>query len=562
MGSREGSTMYTRMCDTVRGVWRFTCKPVRGFGLSTSLLASVSTPALHGVGYRNNGWDTDIGVSDKTVTRFEQIVYGYKSSHWLSNIMRGKENGFKMSDSRGSSAVFNTCNFDENTSLPAECIKEIDHKQSGGVKYSTNFQPESDSCTSSGVSLGTTFQGLVQHCQTWPLNSLYSLAKTLMCPDWPTLSSQFALWSDCRVFGETSLSSALSNKVLLYFGVQYTQLAMDKSQCIDLCHKSRNSRELCVNNSNNTVPGSEGNASIDADRKKSCSPIAGSETTVMVDYRCDSSCIQRSKSFRPHKCDMNNAVGNDPDHMSNCNHLSHGCTSVKLGKDKQSEPINGKVCALSQLCGSCKVTSTQGSVIAVISRRCVSQPHLSEGKKNKKARPSAKKRRRLRLKRDSEEHTCSGIAGSHTTCNQRSRENINFTMTIDQHPQCDVDTFTVVMSECVLSPDTSSESDSDSDDEADGGFVDMDAAAALWDSFTSGDPYNPLSFQFACTISSSATTPGGTTIFADVEFGASPVSPRIHDANRKWNESYQETNFDECDGVDSGEDRKVRVDKL
>ena len=562
MGSREGSTMYTRMCDTVRGVWRFTCKPVRGYALSTSLLVSVSTPALHGVDYHQNGWDTDNGVSDKTVTRFEQIVYGNKSSHWLANMMRGKENGFKMSYSRGS--VFKTCNFDENTSLPVGYNKEINHEQSQDSNYTTtSFQPESDNCTSFGVSLGTKFQGLVECCQSWPLNSLYSVAKTLMYPDWPTLSSQFALWSDCRVFGETSLSSALSNKVLLYCGVQYNQLAMDKSQCIDLCHKSQENQALCVNNSNNTVSDMpEVNASIDGDGKSSCSPTTGSGTAVMVDCRCDSSCIQRSTSFRPRKCSMNNTVGNDPDHMSNCNHLSSSCTSVKLGKDKRIEPINGNVCAMPALYGSCKVTS-QRSVIAVISRhtRCVSQPHSSEGKKNKKARPSAKKRRRLRLKRESEEHPYSVVGEARATCNQRSRDNINFTMTIDQHPQCDIDTFTMVMSECVLSPDTSSESDSDSDDETDGGFVDMDAAAALWDSFTSGDPYNPLSFQFACTISSSTTTPSGTTLFADVEFGTSPVSPQIHDANRKWNESYQEANFD-CNEVDSGQDRKVRVDKL
>jgi len=82
----------------------------------------------------------------------------------------------------------------------------------------------------------------------------------------------------------------------------------------------------------------------------------------------------------------------------------------------------------------------------------------------------------------------------------------------------------------VMSPDVSSDSDSD---DMDGGFVDMDDADALWDSFTNGIQLDSMSFQFTCTISASPSA-----LFSDVDFG---TSSRVHDANKKWNESYQET---------------------
>ncbi|KAI0235510.1 hypothetical protein LSAT2_013952 [Lamellibrachia satsuma] len=198
------------------------------------------------------------------------------------------------------------------------------------------------------------------------------------------------------------------------------------------------------------------------------------------------------------------------------------------------------------------VTDTPGSG-GVVQHQFQSSEE-NKGKKNKKTRPSAKKRRRLKQKRKSDSHASSDISRTLTTekqgCENTHRENMDVTMTLGQCVECNMEDEFVVISDIslnkfVMSPDMSSDSDSD---DTDGGFVDMDAAAALWDSFTIGNPYDPLSFQFTCTISTNTTT-----LFSDVEIG---TSSRIHDANRKWNESYQEVDFDINNVVDI-QDRKV-----
>lgn len=558
MGSREGSTMWTHIRDTLRVIWRFTFKPivpVIGYNLcSASLLASVSPCAVFEPlneaecnGCICNDLNKEKGVSNTSITVSNQIVNGKNGSHWLMNLI-GRGIGFKMSV--GSSVVSNTHIFDDNIHqkqpLPVSVIS-ID-------TTGTTLQLEHDSCTSAGFTLRKKLQGLIQCCHSWPiLPSSLTLAKTLLCPDWPAHSC---------VFTHTHLSSSLSN-VLLYCGVQCNPSAMDKYQ--DLFHQSQNSWGVCMNNNNNSVtdtPGSGGEVSIDGARKMS--HTSENHIPVMLDCKHDSHGIQGSELLNsgPCKCDMNNATSQFVKH--NCHLLPHSCAPVTLASSQQNKLIDANFSALTKLCSSCKVTDSQlitcqnsADAPGVVQHQFQSSEE-NKGKKNKKTRPSAKKRRRLKQKRKSDSHASSDISRTLTTekqgCENTHRENMDVTMTLGQCVECNMEDEFVVISDIslnkfVMSPDMSSDSDSD---DTDGGFVDMDAAAALWDSFTIGNPYDPLSFQFTCTISTNTTT-----LFSDVEIG---TSSRIHDANRKWNESYQEVDFDINNVVDI-QDRKVRVEQ-
>jgi len=529
MGSCEGSTMWTRIRDTLRDVCRFTCKPIITHSLcSTSLLANVSpysvVQPLNEVecysadisSYWNKKCISNADVTGDGTGKNEMIdASGKKGSRWLVKLI-GKEVGFNMSTL--SSVVYGGQSVDEDIHQKQPIsVSFVKHPDPHSVADTIASNVESDSCTSAGFTLKKRLlQGLVQCCHSWPI----SLAKTLQCSDWPMQLS------DHCTFKQANLSSSISNKMLLYCGVQCNSSTMDKYQ--DLYHQ--NSWGLCTNNSNIGVGGTSASAdevSIDRTGKMNHTSAmsSGNHIPAMLDRKHDGT---------------NCAVGAFVEDNSNCSLLPH--SPVKLGCSRPNKMVDANLSALTRPCSSCEVANSQR---ITTSTPCVVQDLSSDenkGKKHKKTRPSAKKRRRLKQKREPDNQAPSGIGSrsrtaEHQISDKIGKDNLHVTMT-DHHVDHTMEDNLVVISgisfncrnDFVMSPDVSSDSDSD---DMDGGFVDMDDADALWDSFTNGIQLDSMSFQFTCTISASPSA-----LFSDVDFG---TSSRVHDANKKWNESYQET---------------------
>ena len=533
MGSREGSTMWTRIRDTVRDVWRFTCKPIITHNLcSTSLLANVSpysvVQPLNEVECYSADISSDLNkkcISNADVTgdgtvRNEMIdASGKKGSRWLVDLV-GKEVGFNVSTL--SPVVYGAQSVDEDIHqkqpISVSFVKQDSNPDPHAVAETTASHVESDSA---GFTLKRRLlQGLVQCCHSWPI----SLAKTLQCSDWPMLPLQLSQLSDYCAYKQANLSSSISNKMLLYCGVQCNSATMDKYQ--DLYHQ--NSWGLCTNNSNIGVGGTcADEVSIDSAGKMNHTSAKGSGNHIpaMLDRKHDST---------------NCAVGELVEDNSHCKLLPH--SAVKLGCSRHNKMVDANLSALTRLCSSCEVANSQR---ITTSTPCVVQDLSSDenkGKKHKKTRPSAKKRRRLKQKREPDSQAPSVIGSRRLTAEHQisdkiGKDNLHVTMT-GHHVDHTMEDQLVVISgisfncrnDFVMSPDVSSDSDSD---DMDGGFVDMDDAAALWDSFTNGIQLDSMSFEFTCTISASPSA-----LFSDVDFG---TSSRVHDANKKWNESYQET---------------------